>query len=370
VTSRGGDFALAKRVVAADVLSADCAIAMMKLYIVICNYKVTDLTLDCLRSLQDEIDTVPGTRVGVCENGTGPADAARLQQAIDVNGWARWCDFLAVFPNRGFCGGNNVMIWPAVRSSDPPQYVMLLNADTVVRPGALKALVDFMDQNPRIGIAGARLEDPDGTPQTAAFRFQNILSEFDRGLRVGFVSKLLAPWLQTMPIPTVPTKVDWVPGAGMIIRREVIEQIGALDEGYYTYFDDIDFCRSARRAGWPTWYVPQSRIVHLVGASTGVTAQQPTAPKRRPTYYFQARRRYFLKHHGPLYAMLADAAYLLGASLQCIWQKLRGLETRDPPHLLRDSFLNSVFVTGTRLRDVENPALKTAPPSGASPSPA
>src|ERR1700722_946750 len=134
----------------------------MKLLVVIANYKVAHLTIDCLRSLAEEIGQVPGTHVAVCENGTGDNSAQRIQHAIDECGWNTWCTLTAVHPNLGFTGGNNIILRPALQSSDPPQYVLLLNADTIVRPNAFKALVDFMDQHPKIGIAGSRLEDFDG----------------------------------------------------------------------------------------------------------------------------------------------------------------------------------------------------------------
>ena len=84
--------------------------------------------------------------------------------------------------NLGFTGGNNAILRTAMQSADPPQYFLLLNSDTIVRPNAFKALVDFMDQNPKIGIAGSRLEEPDGTPQRSALRFQSPLGEFEGNL--------------------------------------------------------------------------------------------------------------------------------------------------------------------------------------------
>ena len=115
------------------------------------------------------------------------------------------------------------------------------------------------------------------------------------GLRLGIVSKLLVSMAAEPPKPEVTTKVDWVSGASMILRRSLLEEIGLLDEGLYTYFDDIDICLRAKRAGWETWYVVESSVVHLGGASTGVT---PKMVKRRPDYWFQARRRFFLKSYG------------------------------------------------------------------------
>ena len=125
----------------------------MKLLVVVLCYRVPDLTIDCLRSLSGEIDRVPGARVAVCENGTGGDAADRLRRAIDENGWESWVDLTVVEINRGFCGGNNLVIRAALESDDPPEYVLLLNADTIVQEHALDALVDFMDAHPKAGIA-------------------------------------------------------------------------------------------------------------------------------------------------------------------------------------------------------------------------
>ena len=96
-----------------------------------------------------------------------------------------------IYPNRGFTGGNNAVIRPALESDDPPEYVLLLNADTIVKEHALDTLVAFMDGHPQAGIAGSLLISPDGKIQTSPFRFPGIATELDRGLRLGIVSKLL-----------------------------------------------------------------------------------------------------------------------------------------------------------------------------------
>ena len=110
---------------------------------------------------------------------------------IDREGWREWVTLQAIHPNLGFTGGNNVILRPALASPDPPDYFHLLNADTLVRPHALDTMIEFLDAHPRVGIAGSRLENPDGTPQRSAFRFQTPLSEFERSIRLGIVSKLL-----------------------------------------------------------------------------------------------------------------------------------------------------------------------------------
>ncbi len=329
----------------------------MKLLVIILNYRVTDLTIDCLRSLREEVAGTPGFRVAVLENGTGGDAYLRLRQAIDENGWGGWVDLTEVHPNRGFTGGNNVVLRAALASPTPPEYFLLLNADTRVAPGALSALVALMDAQPRAGIAGSTLLSPEGEVQASPFRFPGVLSEFDRGLRLGVVSKLLARRWVVPPTPAAACPVEWVSGASMILRRTLLEEIGALDEGLYTYFDDIDICLRAHRAGWQVWYAPESRVVHLEGASTGIAQ----IVKRRPEYWFEARRRFWLKNHGPLVAALVDAAFLLGFATWRVRRRLQRKPDPDPPFLLRDALRHSVFRTGFAVTEVRNPALAQAP---------
>ena len=332
----------------------------MKLLVVVLCYKVPGLTVDCLRSLEPEIARIPGARVGVCENGTGPEAAEQLRRAIADNGWSPWVDLTVVEINRGFCGGNNLVIRPALASDDPPEYVLLLNADTIVREGSMSALVDFMDAHPKAGIAGSQLLSPEGEIQASPFRFQGIATELDRGLRLGLLTPVLAP------APAVdhgkPGRAEWVSGASMILRSEMLREVGLLDEGLYTYFDDIDVCLRARRAGWETWYVPESKVVHLEGASTGIGEATPQRVKRRPGYWFQARRRFFLKNYGAAYTALADAAFLAGFAAWRLRRRIQRKPDRDPERFLADSFRNSVFRTGFAVREVENPAMAAPQP--------
>jgi GT2 family glycosyltransferase len=334
------------------------ATILMKLLVVILNYRVTDLAIDCLRSLAGRADRMAGTKVAVLENGTGGDAFARIRDAIDTNGWGSWAELSEVHPNRGFTGGNNLVIRAAFASADPPEYVLLLNSDTIVGDGTLETLLEFMERHPRAGIAGGTLVGPDGVAHGSPFRFPGIATELDRGLGLGLVSKLLSSWAIVMPKPPGPALVDWVPGTCTIMRRTMLEEIGLLDEGLYTYFDDVDICLRARRAKWETWFVPASRVVHLEGMSTGITDR---SLKRRPEYWHQARRRFYLKSFGAAYTALVDAAFLVGFATWRVRRRIQGKPDRDPPHLLADSFRNSVFRTGFKVREVENPALRERP---------
>jgi N-acetylglucosaminyl-diphospho-decaprenol L-rhamnosyltransferase len=228
-----------------------------------------------------------------------------------------------------------------------------------VRPSAFKALIDFMDAHPKVGIAGSRLEEPDGTPQRSAFRFQSPLGEFEANLKFGVVSRLLHRWIVAPPVVDHSFQTDWVSGASMVIRRTVLETVGLLDEGLFTYFDDCDICLNAKRAGWPTWYVPDSRVVHLVGQSTGIDR----TPRRLPSYVLDARRRYFLKNFGPLHSAVVDACAIAGLALGRLKVLLTGKADGTPPYLLGDSIRHSVFAKGFQVPIVQPPVAKSGDPS-------
>ena len=332
-----------------DAIQSD---SLTRLIVVILNYRTPSLTIDCLRSLASEVRSLGGkplaasllgTRVVISDNASGDKSVELIGAAIETEGWGDWASLMPLEHNGGYAFGNNAVIRVALQSTNPPPYFLLLNPDTIVRPGALQVLVDFMDEHPDVGIAGSRLEDPDGTPQRSAFRFHTMLSELDFGLRLGVVSKLLSRWIVAPPISEETCQIDWVAGASMIVRREVFESVGLLDEKYFMYFEEVDFCLKAKKSGWSCWYVPQSRVVHLVGQSSGVTdTKRP--PKRLPGYWFDSRRRYFLKNHGWLYAALADAAWVFGFVLWRWRRVIQRKQDEDPPKLLSDFLLNSVFL--------------------------
>lgn len=314
--------------------------------IVIVNYRTAGMTIDCLRSLEPEVRSCPlPTRVALVENGSGDDSAARLREAIARERWESWVRLTEVKENRGFAAGNNAAIGPALASGDPPSHVWMLNPDTVAHPGALRALLDTLEQGERIGLAASRAEDPDGTVQTSAFRFPTWISEIESGFRLGPLSKLLRPWVLRWAMPDGAGRVDWAAGASLLIRKEVFDAVGLLDEKYFMYFEEVDFCLAARRAGWECWYQPRSRIIHYVGQSSGIkTTAQRQRP--RPVYWFESRRRYFVKNWGGWRTALADAGWMLGFATWRIRRALMRRPDNDPPGMLGTFARESVFRKG------------------------
>ncbi|MFN4243207.1 MAG: glycosyltransferase family 2 protein [Tepidisphaerales bacterium] len=318
------------------------------LTVVVVNYTTAPLAVDCLRSLATERERDPALasrwHVVVADNASPDDSADVLEKAVSDNGWGAWCRVARLPRNGGFAYGNNAAVvadlelWAGSGvdgRTGRSRYVLLLNPDTVVRPGAMAALLAYAEAHPEVGIFGSRLEDADGTPQCSAFRFPGVLSEFESAARLGVVTRLLRRWQVAPPVQDRPHRCDWVAGACMLVRRELWERLGGMDEGYFMYFEEVDFCLRARRAGWLCHYVPAARVVHLVGQSSGVTdTKRP--PTRLPAYWFESRRRYFQKNHGTAYRVAADVVWTAGQLLYRLHTTLRGRKRRDPPRLLRD----------------------------------
>jgi hypothetical protein len=286
----------------------------MHLLIVITSYKAADLTIDCLKSLEDEIAQIPDAKVAICDNGNEDDTLLKLDQAIQGNGWQDWVYIKTVMPNRGFAGGNNVILREVLTSSDVPDFFLLLNADTIVRPGALTTLLAAARDRQDAGIFCPRLEWPSGEAQISCFRYISPISEMLAAAKTGPLTKLFDKWQVPVPVAASPLEIEWGSFACALIRKEVFRDIGVLDEGYYLYFDDVDFCRSADKAGWKVLYWPDAHVVHLRGKSNPL--KEKTAQRqRRPMYWYISRSWYLAKFYGKIGLFVANFLWMLGRTI-------------------------------------------------------
>lgn len=312
-----------------------------RLAIVIVNYRTAQLTIDCLQSLADTTTAGDRPMTIVTDNLSGDDSVSRLQAAVSSHGWGDWVRIAPLGRNGGFAFGNNVGIQMALNGTTPPDYVLLLNPDTTVYEYALTELVRFMDAHPNCGIAGSRCENPDQTVRPSAFRFHTAAGELEREAGLGPVSRLLRRSAVAPPVRDEPHRTDWVSGAAMCVRRDVFDRIGLMDAAYFLYYEEADFILRAARANFECWYVPSSRIVHLCGQSSGVTGNKRHA-RRVPQYWFDSRRRYFVKNHGRLYGLLADLAFIAGATVNRLRRVLTFTPIVDAPRRYVDFVCHSV----------------------------
>lgn len=316
----------------------------MRLLIVIVNYRTADLTVDCLESLQGQVDPARD-RVVAVDNQSGDGSHQVVSKAIADRGWSDWAVAAEAPGNDGFAAGNNFGIKFGQEAFGGFDYTLLLNPDTVVLENGIGALLDFMENNPKVGIAGSRLENPDATPRRSAFRFASIASEFERGARFGPVTRLFKNKVVAPEVREEAHETGWLAGASMMVRQQVIDDIGLMDDEYFLYYEETDYCLLAHRAGWPCWYVPESRVIHLVGQSTGVTGEKRTL-KPLPAYWFHSRRRYFRKNYGRVYATAADLAWLTGHLIYLTKSALTRKPRNDPPKMLGGFLRYGMFGKG------------------------
>jgi N-acetylglucosaminyl-diphospho-decaprenol L-rhamnosyltransferase len=313
----------------------------------IVTWRAPKLTIDCLAALAEEVTASPDTRVIVVDNASGDGTAEAIDNAIAARGWGGWVCLVRSPANGGFGAGNNVALRLARARYPGFRYALLLNPDTAARPNAIAELRRFLDTHPDVGIAGGRCEDVDATPQQCCFRFPGIIGEFAAQLRLGIVDRIFRHKTIRMGDFEAPIAVGWVAGALMMVRREVFDAIGLMDEGYFLYYEETDLSLRAMRAGWSTWHVPSSRVIHFVGQLTGITGEN-FQPTRMPGYWFDSRRRYFVLNHGLFYAVCVDAAVVIAYVLLKVRRVIERKKDPDPPYWLSDLVSKGVISRGAR----------------------
>ena len=174
-----------------------------------------------------------------------------------------------------------------------------------------------MDEHTYVGIAGPRLENENGGIESSAHKFHTPIGELFNSARLGILDKIFKSFKVELPKDEA-HQCDWVSGSCMIIRRKVIEDVGMMDEEFFLYFEEVDYFQRAAKAGWQTWHVPNSTVMHIEGASTGIKSI-----KRRPAYWYNSRRRYFVKHYGILGLLLGDMLFAIGRLSYIIRRSLR-----------------------------------------------
>ncbi len=289
-----------------------------RLLTVLLNWRTAPMTLRAARAgltaMAEVQRAFPGARTDmvIVDNDSGDGSFDMLRDAARDNGWTEGGAVRVIQSghNGGFGAGNNVGIRAGMADGEAPDYVYLLNSDAFPAQDAILMLIRALIADPSAGIAGSYIHGEDGTPHETAFRFPSILSEFEDAARIGPISRALDRHKVPLPMPTRTMAVDWVAGASMMIRRDVLDRIGLFDEAFFLYFEETDLCRRAARAGFRTLYVPESRVAHIGSVSTGMKSRA-----RVPSYWFDSRLHYFTKSHGTAYAMGCTFAQLLGGVL-------------------------------------------------------
>jgi GT2 family glycosyltransferase len=248
------------------------------LSVIIVNFNTLDLVLDCLRSLYKATESV-SKEVFVVDNGSTDGSAEGIRSAFPR------VILIQNERNLGFARASNMALGRA-----RGRYLLLLNTDVVLEADTVNVLMGFMDKTPAAAIAGAQLLNRDRTLQNSVDNFPTLLSEgFNKSLlRVLFPGRFPSKRCSF----TSPTEVESVIGACMMARQEAVASIGPLDEDYFFFMEETDWCWRVRARGWAVFLVPQARAVHLQGA----TADKMKGEAKLE--YYRSRYHFFAKHWG------------------------------------------------------------------------
>ncbi|MCI0399258.1 MAG: glycosyltransferase family 2 protein [Chloroflexi bacterium] len=283
--------------------------ARPELSIIIVSWNVRELLRACLRSVEAgrgglEVEVI------VVDGGSTDGSPEMVQSEFP------WVRLMARPENVGFPRGNNIGLREA-----GGRYLLLLNPDTEIMGDALITLCRFLEENPDVGLVGPQLVNPDGTAQSSRRRFPTLATAV-------FESTWLQPWAPAgllrryyaQDLPDEATAdVDWLMGACLMVRREVVEQVGLMDEAYFMYSEELDWCRRIKMAGWRVVYRPAARVLHHQGKSSD---QVVTA---RHIYFQQAKLRYFRKYHGRAAALFLRLFLLFSYGWQLGLEAAKGV---------------------------------------------
>ncbi|WP_458121173.1 glycosyltransferase family 2 protein [Paenibacillus sp. Z6-24] len=295
----------------------------MDVSILILNYNTCQLTMDCIQSVYNS-QTQYSYEIIVVDNHSSDDSTTRIPAAYPD------AVFIANSNNGGFAKGNNIGMKVA-----RGRYTLLLNSDTIVQPDTLETMVSFMDAHPRAGAAGCKIILPDGsldkackrgfpTPSASfyyAFGFSKLFPNHPRfnGYQLGYLS------------PDESYQVDSLVGAFMLVRREVIEQVGGLDEEFFMYGEDIDWCYRIKEADWEIHYCADTFIVHHKGASS----------RRKPfkiIYEFhRAMWLFHRKHYRQKYSFITNGIVFTGIGVKLAMSLLKNKLLRAHPAPVSDS---------------------------------
>lgn len=312
------------------------------LTVIVLNFRTPDLTIDCLGTLAAEFDQWDGFRVVLIDNASGDDSVGKIRSAITANpGWNRWLEFRELEKNLGFAGGNNVVMRECIGASPGPKYVLLLNSDTLVRPGCLKYCVDAMEADPGVGALSCMLLNRDGSVQNVCRKFPRPDREAVRALGLPWIVPSVFGWAD-LEDPAWDRRsgardVEWIGGAFLMARADALAEAGVFDEDFFFYGEDCELCFRIWKAGWRVRFDPGAETVHLGGASSD------TKKMRNRTKEILTWRARFLvqeKCYGKWARVLSRSVYAAKFALRYGVLLLRGGSRKFPEKAehLRDGF--------------------------------
>lgn len=272
------------------------------LSIILVNYNTRDLTLACIGHLF-KLGLPPKTELLLVDNGSADGSVEAIRSAFPQ------VRILESRINLGFARAVNL----AIRNS-MGRYALLLNTDCFPQDGSIERLLEFMEDNPSAGICGGALLHPDGRLQNCFGRAPTLATEL---LPKGLLETLLPSRYPSKRKPPLgPTQVEAVVGAFLMVRREAWEKVGLMDEGFFLFLEETDWCLRMKRAGWNVFHVPEAKAIHVQGQSMMADLRNARIE------FYKSRYRFFLIHRGKVQYTVLIAGLVIKGFVNWIWSAI------------------------------------------------
>lgn len=270
--------------------------------VIIVSYNTCSVLRECLQRLTASEQAID-IEVFVVDNASVDGSAMMVRREFPQ------VKLIEADRNLGFAGANNAGL---VRSTG--RHLILLNSDAFVSPDAVAAAVRQMDRHPEVGAAGARLRGVDGADQPSARRFPSLISDFLSLTGIDWHLRRILR-LPQIPDPACEREADWITGAFLIVSRAALVDAGLLDTRYFLYYEEVDWCRRIRQAGWKVRYWPEIEVIHLGGESSKTISHLHLSKVGMQLALWRMRSSflYYRKHHGvhAAFAYWIEAGWLL-----------------------------------------------------------
>ena len=312
---------------------------MIKVSVVIVNYRTAEMTINCIKSV---LDTCDGDwwEVIVVDNFSNDESCKIIEAFIAACGIGAQISLIRNQHNGGYSAGNNIGI-----NLSRGGHIVLLNSDAILGEKTVEKLSKCLDEDPGIGIASPGFYSVDGKQQNGCFRYPQPLSEFVKAAATGPISRALCLYDPSIKLSNDRTFPEWTSFSCVMIRRKLFETVGMLDDEFFMYFEDIDFCRRARDSGWRIVNNPKARVFHLGGGSSNATASIKLR-RRVPKYYYESRSRYYYKYYGHIGLIAANIFWSLGFAVAFIRKIMsRNYKPKTCEKQWKDIWINGVDPT-------------------------
>jgi len=307
----------------------------MTLTVVILNYRTPELTIGALASLKAQVESHNDRQVVVVDNDSRDGSIETISKAVADHGWAGWASMIGSPENVGFAGGNNLGI-----QSAPADAYLLMNSDAIALPGLLDALLRALRVHPEAGVIGPRILDADGQAMPSCFRFPGPISEFLAAAATGPITALLHRHVVAMPVSAIPIEPGWISFSCVLLRAEMIREVGLLDDAFFMYYEDVDYCHRVWQSRWRVRYEPSIIARHLHARSSGIGAAKGER-RSLPRYFYESRSRYFARHRGGRVGLAAaNLAWMSGRWVSVVRESIGNKTPHTCRHAWRDNWTN------------------------------